>query len=139
MLAPTLMFGTIALSFACVIATPTAPTASNQANIFFLVKFDQDVDLVTGQEARVEGTDIFVTLLDARGPRSGCLECAMAATLSVRSGNESREIRYSFFSDGMAPDALDTVSRKIAFDTVFVAVRVREGGLTMRVERPKPE
>lgn len=138
MLATTLTLTMLALSFACVIATPTAPTASNQANIFFLVKFDQDVDLVTGQEARLDGTDIVVNLLDAHGPRTGCLDCSIAATLNVRSGNELREVRYSF-SDAMRPDVLDAAKRKTAFDLVFVAVRVKEAGLTMRVERPGPD
>jgi len=138
MMSTTLTFAMLALSFACVIATPTTPTASNQANIFFLVKFDQDVDLVTGQEARLEGTDIVVTLLDAQGARTGCLECAMAATLKVRSGNESREVHYSF-SDGMLPELLEKAKRQTAFNLVFVAVRVSDAGLTVRVERPKPE
>ena len=138
MFVPTLTFGMLALSFACVVATPTTPTASNEANIFFLVKFDQDVDLVTGQEARVEGTDIVVKLLDAHGPRPGCLECPIGATLNVRSGSESRDVQYSF-SDSMLPHALDNAKRETAFDLVFVAVRVSDAGLTVRVERPQPE
>jgi hypothetical protein len=138
MFMPTLTFGMLALSFACVVATPTTPTASNEANIFFLVKFDQNVDLVTGQEARVDGTDIVVKLLDAHGPRPGCLECPIDATLNVRSGSESRDVQYSF-SDSMLPHALDNAKRKTAFDLVFVAVRVSDAGLTVRVERPEPE
>jgi hypothetical protein len=137
MVATTLTFAMLALSFACVVATPTAPTASNQANIFFLVKFDQNVDLVTGQEARVDGTDIVLKLLDAHGPRTGCLECSIGATLNVQSRTESRELRYSF-NDGMPPEVLDNAKRKTAFDLVFTAIRVSEGGLTMRVERPGP-
>ena len=137
MAATTLTFTMLALSVACVVATPTAPTPSNQANIFFLVKFDQNADLVNGQEARVDGTDIVLKLLAAHGPRTGCLECSIEATLNVRSRTESRELQY-LFNDGMPPEVLDNAKRKTAFDLVFTAIRVSEGGLTMRVERPGP-
>ena len=138
MFVPTLTFATLALSVACAIAAPTAPTAATQANIVLVLKFDQNLDLTPGQEAKLEETNIVVTLIDAHGPRAGCHDCPIGATLKVESGSESSELRYSF-SGGMLPELLDKAKRKTAFGLVFVAVRVSDAGLTVRVERPKPE
>ena len=133
MLPTVVMLAMLGLSFACAIVTPTQPT---EPTVVLLLKFDQDLDLVKGQEARLDEGAIAVKLVDAHGGRSGCPDCPVGATLDVRSGAETTSLQYSF-SGGMQPELLERAKRKTAFNMVFVAVRVSDAGLTLRVERPK--
>lgn len=102
------------------------------------IALDQNVDLVEGQTARLEASALVITLLDAHGPRAGCHDCPVGATITVRSPESTRELKFSF-GGLMLPALLEKARRKPAFDLVFVAVKVSDAGLTLRVERPKPD
>ena len=96
---------------------------------------NQDVDLVVKQEGSLRDSAIQVELLEARGVRDGCFDCPLSAKLKVTSGGASTELIYSF-SGGMLRELLERAKRKTAFGYEFVAVKITEGTLTLRVERP---
>lgn len=110
------------------------PTPHVQVVTFGLL---ETFELVAGQAARLEGTNVEVLLVEAHGPRPGCFDCPNTAVLRVGSGDESQELAYSF-SGLMTEAALEKARRKAAFGLVFMLVKVFEGGVALRVE-PEPQ
>lgn len=99
------------------------------------MKFEllEDLDLVPGQVAQLEGTDVQVMLVEAHGPPHDCSDCPNAATLIVSADGEDLELRYSF-SGNMPFELLKKARRQSAFGYVFIAVRTDEDSYTIRVE-----
>ena len=118
---------------ACSGSSPAQPTQSVRSPVTFVL--NQDVDLVTGQRGVLNGTDIEVELLEARGVKQGCFDCPLSASLKVTSKSGNTELKYSF-SGGMLRELLEKAKRQAAFEYVFVAVKITDAGLTLRVERP---
>jgi len=111
--------------------TPTATATSAAGTISF--QLYDELELAVGQAARLAGTGIELSLLEAHGPAQGCFDCPIGATLRVRSGAESQELSYSFSANAL-PEVLAKLRRKAAFGFAFIAVRIVEGSLTIRVE-----
>src|SRR5688500_8620087 len=65
--------------------TPTlAPTpARTDGASPVVVALEEDVELFVGGSAAVEGMDVTLTLLDARGPEAGCSDCPNRVRLRV--------------------------------------------------------
>lgn len=131
------MQGVMALGVAEVPATTTpspAPTATPTPVAGAITfRLYETLEMLTGQVARLEGTDIEVLLVEAHEPEPGCFDCPNKATLSVHSGDEVRELRY-VFSGNMPLEALEKARRKEAFGFVFMAMKIVEGSLSIRVE-----
>ncbi len=89
--------------------------------------------MVPGQTARLNGTEIEVTLVEAHGPAEDCQDCPNQATLEVSRGDDVQTFYYSF-SGMMVLELLERARRKPAFGYVFVARRIAEGEFTLRVE-----
>ncbi len=89
--------------------------------------------MLPGQTVKLEGTDILVTLLEAHGPREGCDDCPVQATLQVSRDEESQTLQYSF-SGNMLAELREKARRKEAFGYIFAAARIDEGEFTLRVE-----
>ena len=125
-----------ALFLALGAVSPLPPRANQDsppppAPVAFTV--NADVDLTVGSKAVLEGSDIEVTLLEAHGPPPGCDDCPNRARLLVRSGNESQELSYTL--SGNMPRAMFARARmKEVFGRFFIAVKIIEGGFTLRVE-----
>lgn len=110
---------------------PSVDTSIVDAGSFAL---GNEIELGTLATATVEGTDIEVTLIEASGPGDDCADCPLRAVLSVRSGNATTELRYSF-SGMMEPEALDKARRRHAHGFEFVVLRIADGDVTVVVER----
>lgn len=109
--------------------SPTPPSPAE------LLRFalTEEVDMVPGQRMSLIGTDIEVTLVEAHGPSEGCSDCPNRAILEVKLGSKVQVLDYSF-SGMMVPRLLERARRKPAFGYVFVAHRIAEGKLTLRVD-----
>ncbi len=112
--------------------TPTSPSPTLVAPLL-TVRLLEEVDMLPGQTVELEGTDILVTLLEAHGPREGCDDCPVQATLQVSRADESQTLQYSF-SGNMLMELREKARRKEAFGYIFAAARVAEGEFTLRIE-----
>jgi hypothetical protein len=89
--------------------------------------------MVPGQTARLESTDIEITLVQVRGPPEGCFDCPNSATLDVRQGEQVQTLSYSF-SGNMVFELLQRAKRKTAFSYIFVARKIDHESFTLQVE-----
>lgn len=110
-------------------ASPTAPLRAEVLSITLY----EELDMVPGQRARLTGTGIEVTLVEAHGPAEGCQDCPSQAMLEVSCGTEAERLNYSL-SGMMVLELLERARRKPAFGYVFVAGRITEGEFTLIVE-----
>jgi len=114
-------------------ATDT-PTPVSEAVTF---RLHETLEMLSGQAARLEGTPIEVLLVEAHGPPPGCFDCPNTATLTVRSGEETVELRY-VWSGNMPFDQLQQARTKAALGFVFIVVKIAEGSAAIQVEPGTP-
>ena len=94
-----------------------------------------EVALLVGGSATVEGTEVTFTLLDARGPEAGCNDCPNHVRLRVACPAGPEELEFAF-SGGMDPAALERARQQVSCGWTFYIVKVNEGSATVRVLSP---
>jgi len=113
-------------------ATPSSSGPSPTGQVL-TVRLSEDFDIALGELVRVESTEIELSLSESHGPPPGCFDCPNRVTLVVQAGNETQVLNYSL-SGNMSLDALQKARRLTAFGFTFIAVKIAEGNVTLRVE-----
>jgi hypothetical protein len=129
-----LVFG-LAASLACVAHSSPQPADKPPA---VTIRLNERAELLETQVGQLRDANISIELVEARGPRAGCDDCPLNATLRIRSGAESVDLSYQF-SGNMPPDRLKLARRKTAFGHAVIAVSIADGRMTLYVTRVSPK